>query len=304
MSGTDTIYSMITDRIIAALDKGTVPWRKTWRGGSEGMPASLKSKKAYRGINTFVLTLQQQVMGYSSRYWLTFKQAKDLKGSVRKGEKGTPVIFWKLLRKEDKDATTGETKKRTIPMLRYYTVFNVEQCDGITCPEATTKPEGLQFNPIKACEDMVAGYHNAPTLQHVEQRAWYRPDSDTVNMPKSDTFESVEAYYSTLFHELAHSTGHKSRLDRDGIKSIGFGSELYSKEELVAEMSAAMLCGLCGIDNAAVIDNAVGYIAHWRSKLQDDPKLLICAAANAQKACDHVRGIKYSEDKADDNSED
>jgi antirestriction protein ArdC len=301
--GIDKIYSMITEKVIAALDKGTVPWRQTWRGGSGKAPASLKSKKTYRGINVFVLAMQQVTLGYQSRFWLTFKQAKDLKGSVKKGEKGTPVIFWKLLRKEDKDSTTGETTKRTIPLLRYYTVFNVDQCEGIVDPEAATAPEGITFNPIARCEELVKHYNKAPSIQHVEQRAWYRPTTDLVNMPKQDTFCTVEAYYSTLFHELAHSTGHKSRLDRDGIKSVGFGTELYSKEELVAEMGAAMLCGICGIDNAALIDNAASYIAHWRSKLAADPKLLICAAANAQKAADHIQGIKFS-DKADDSEED
>jgi len=294
MAGVDNIYKMITDKVIAALDKGVVPWRKTWRGGSEGAPASLKSKKTYRGINVFVLALQQMTMGYQSRFWLTFNQAKALGGSVKKGEKGTPVIFWKLLRKEDSE--TGKSK--TIPLLRYYTVFNVEQCDGVKDPEAGDKPEGCTFNPIARCEAMVSNYNKAPTIQHVEQRAWYNPTMDLVNMPKPDTFCTPEAYYSTMFHELTHSTGHKSRLDRDGIKSSGFGTELYSKEELVAEMGAAMLCGICGIDNAAVIENAASYVAHWRSKLADDPKLLVCAAANAQKAADHVQGIKFS-DKAD-----
>jgi antirestriction protein ArdC len=286
------VYQIITDRIIAALDKGTVPWHKPWRGGSDGAPASLVSKKSYRGVNVFLLGMQQQMMGYKSRFWLTYKQAQSLKGSVKRGEKGTPVIFWMLMKKEDKNGSE-KSKQITIPILRYYTVFNVDQCENIKDPEVS-KGESLDFNPIARCEDTVKKYDNAPSMTSNEQRAFYRPADDSINMPRSDSFESVEAYYSVLFHELTHSTGHNSRLNRPGLKSPMFGTETYSKEELIAEMGAAMLCSICGIDNAT-FNNSASYIASWKSKLTEDPKLLVHAAAAAQKAADFIQGIKFAD---------
>ena len=280
------VYEMVTDRILEALENGTVPWRKPWRGGTAaGSPVNLKSKKAYRGINVFVLHLQ----GFSSRYWATFKQAKDLGGKVRKGSKGTPVVFWKWIDKKGKDDDGNEIVLDRYPILRYYTVFNLDQIDGIDDPDAKAADDTpAKFNPIEAAEKIVDEMPNRPEITHNEPRAYYRPSTDTVNMPKPELFDVPAEYYSTIFHELTHSTGHESRLNRDGItKLAAFGDDNYSQEELVAEMGAAFLCGHAGIENET-IDNSAAYIDGWRKKLSTDKKLVVYAAAQAQKAADYI----------------
>ena len=274
----NTIYERITDQIISKLEAGTIPWQKPWNGG--GMPKNLVSKKTYRGMNVFLLSCSS----YSSPFWLTYKQAQDKGGQVRKGEKGTTVIFWKFLEKKETDET-DDKKSKSVPMLKTYTVFNAEQCDGLKLPESDKKP--LDFHPIRECEKIVHGYQG-PEIKHEEPRAFYRPSTDMVNMPKAETFRSNEEYYSTLFHELAHSTGHDSRLARD-IGHSQFGSATYSKEELVAEMSSAMLCGIAGIENRT-IDNSAAYIQSWLKVLKSDKKLLVSAGGQAQKACDMIAG--------------
>lgn len=280
------VYEMITDRILKALENGTVPWQKPWKSaGSAGVPANLKSKKAYRGINIFVLALQ----GFSSRYWLTFKQAKDLGGFIRKGESGTPVVFWKWIEKTKKDSNGEEEVVGRYPILRYYTVFNLDQIEGIDDPDVGEIADG-DFDPIEACEAVVAGMPNAPEIRHGQPRAFYRPSEDFVNMPKTELFDEPAEYYCTLFHELAHSTGHESRLNRETlVDMVAFGDTNYSKEELVAEMTAAFLCGVSGVENKT-IDNSAAYIDGWRKKLSDDKKMVVCAAAAAQKAADYILG--------------
>ncbi|KMY65619.1 hypothetical protein AAU61_21315 [Desulfocarbo indianensis] len=272
-------YQVITDRIMELLEQGTVPWHKPWSGGGEAM--NLVSKRPYRGINRFLLN----VAGYATPYWLTLNQANKLGGKIKKGSKSTPVVFWKLLEKEDEK--TGE--KKELPVLRYYRVFNLEQTEGIEGPP-TEELEEQEFTPIERCELLVAGMPNPPSLQHVRQSAWYRPSQDLVNLPKPESFESSEEYYSTLFHELAHATGHETRLKRPTLTDMApFGSTNYSKEELVAEMTAAFLCGATGIDNIT-IDNSAAYLNGWLKKLKKDNKLVVHAAAQAQKAADYIQG--------------
>lgn len=282
-------YQIITDRVCEILESGTVPWRKPWRGGEGGMPRNLKSGKAYRGVNVFTLALA----GFSSPYFLTYKQAKDLGGQVRKGERGMPVVFWKWLKRTEVDEATGEESTKTRPMLRLYTVFNVEQCDGLNEHPAVVEREDAVWDdndPIPACEAVVAGYESAPTIEHVHQSAWYRPSTDTVNVPEIGLFDSPEAYYSTMFHELGHSTGHASRLGRKSITDLqGFGTHSYSREELIAEMTAAFLCGMTGIEGST-LDNSAAYLAHWMERLREDNRLIVVAAQQAQKAADLILG--------------
>jgi antirestriction protein ArdC len=185
----------------------------------------------------------------------------------------------------DKD-NPGETKD--IPMIRYYKVFNAEQTEGIDYP----KPPERDFNPIEEAEKILAGMPNRPAITHGEARAYYRPSEDRVNLPPQGSFTSDEAYYSTLFHELAHATGHASRLDRKEITEVNlFGSHDYSKEELVAEMGSAYLCGASGI-SPQTIDNQAAYIHGWLRKLRDDQKFVVLAAAKAQKAADYILNIR------------
>jgi len=293
-------YQVITDRILALLEQGTVPWRKPW--ADTGAPKSLASGKAYRGVNTFLLAAQGAMTGYASPYWITFKQALERGGHVRKGEKSTPVVFWKILQKggdgenedhADEDAAPG---MKRIPMLRLYNVFNVEQCDGVEYP----KPEQVErpFTPIETCEQIVQAMPRPPTIEHLQTRAFYRPADDTLNMPRRELFESPEEYYSTLFHELAHATGHESRLARESLKEMSpFGSPTYAKEELLAEMSAAFLCGRAGIEQRT-IENSAAYLQGWIAKLRAEPKLVILAAAGAQKAANFILNERYEDREA------
>ena len=283
MSQKYTPYKVITERIIGLLEKGAVPWHKPWSGG--GPAKNLISKKAYRGINRFLLN----VAGYASPYWLTFNQTSKLGGSVNKGEKSTPVVFWKLIETLDKD--TGENKE--IPVLRYYRVFNLEQCSGIPIPHddaAKVKP----FTPIESCERIVNQMPNPPVIEHRKQAAWYQPKNDLINMPKPESFDSAQSYFGTIFHEIGHSTGHPKRLNRPTLNEMSpFGSTNYSKEELIAEMTAAFLCGVAGIEDKT-IDNSAAYIKEWLRRLRKDEKLVIHAAAQAQKAADYVLGTDAS----------
>lgn len=290
-------YEVVTNKIIEMLKVGTVPWRKPWKGGEAALPRALVSGKPYRGINVFLLTTTAQVAGYTSPYWLTFKQALERGGHVRKGEKSTPIVFWKILDRlpyqhpksededDDEEAVEG---KRKVPFLKFYSAFNVEQCDNIAYPRVEAPAN--TFSPLEQCEAIVRRMPNPPTIRHQEPRAFYRPAIDTINMPKPELFESSEEYYSTLFHEMIHATGHASRLDRKSLSEMApFGSESYAKEELIAEMGAAFLCGHGGIE-PATLQNSAAYLDGWLKKLRDDPKMIVLAAASAQKATDYVLG--------------
>lgn len=283
------IYQTITDQIVAALENGVIPWRSPILGrSSAGQPKNLESGKAYRGVNTFLLAFTAYQKGYGSSYWMTYNQAKTAGGNVKKGEKSSMIVFWKQLDIADK--ATGKDKK--IPMLRYYNVFNAEQCEGVEIPDAV-KFEPLAFSPIESAEKLTADYLGAPSVLHDGgQKAFYRPSADSVHMPEQTRFASVEEYYSTLFHELSHSTGHSTRLDRElDTAPACFGSSNYGKEELVAEMSAAFLCGQSGIA-PSIIDNQAAYVGGWLKTIKGDKKLVISAAGQAQKSADWIQNIR------------
>lgn len=278
------VYQIVTDQIISLLESGTVPWRQPWTGGSDNYPRNLRTGKPYRGVNVFLLAVTAWQQGYESRYWLTFKQAQERGGKIRRGEKSTLVVFWKQLEVEDKQ--TGEAKK--VPCLRYYRVFNVEQCDGLEVPDATGH-DPLDFQPINAAQQIVTGYPQGPTIEHHGGKAYYRPSEDTVAMPEPERFGSAEAYYNVLFHELTHSTGHAARLARLEGTPAAFGTADYSKEELIAEMGAAFLSAYAGIITDTV-ENSAAYIQGWLKKLRDDKRLVVSAAGAAQRAADWILG--------------
>lgn len=279
------VYQIVTDKIVDLLEQGTVPWRVPYRGGSGGHPKNLKSSRPYRGVNVFLLAVEAWAKGYESAYWLTFKQAREKGGAVRKGEKSALVVFWKQLEVEDRE--TREPTK--IPVLRYYRVFNVAQCEGVEAPDIA-QYEPLNFTPIEAAQRIVEGYSDAPPIESGGTVPCYSPAQDVVRMPEPERFVSAEEYHGCLFHELAHSTGHSKRLHRGLDKeAAGFGSESYSKEELVAEMAAAYLCNHAGI-GPATIDNTAAYLQGWLKKLRDDKRLIVHAAGAAQKAADWILG--------------
>ena len=283
------VYEIVTERILEKLEQGTVPWHKPWSGG--GCPKNLISGKEYRGVNVWLLGSQD----YSSPFWVSYKQAKQLGGTVRKGERSTPCIFWKFLNRDTENSVTGETETKQIPLVRYYSVFNVEQCDGITHKRLEAKTEEpAPFNPIEAAEAIVASYPDAPSIsQDGRGSAYYRPATDSIHMPR-ESFDSEGAYYATLFHEMTHSTGHESRLARPGVTNpIRHASHEYSQEELVAEMTAAFLLAEARIDSESLTDNSASYIQCWLKALKNDPKLVVLAGAQAQRAVDHITGREF-----------
>ena len=276
-----SVYEIVTEQVIKQLESGVAPWRKPWR---TEMPCNLVSGKPYRGINIFLLGMQ----GRASKYWLTFKQANQLGGHVRAGEKASTVTFWNV-GEEKLNANTGKMSKPFL--LRYYSVFNATQIEGLEKLKLGSASEPVPN--IDACEAIVSGMPNPPRFE-ASNAAWYRPMSDTVGMPGKTLFNSSEEFYSTLFHELAHSTGHASRIGRDGIEHLGaFGSDAYSREELIAEMGAAMLCGVTGI-SPATLQNSAAYLKAWIERLRSDSRLLVSAAAAAQKASDYILGQSQS----------
>lgn len=286
MSST-AVFDVINDRILAKLSEGVVPWRKPWAGAASA-PRSVDGR-LYGGINAFFLAC----LGYSDPRFLTFKKALSLGGRVRKGEKGYPVVFWKMLSVEQTDENTGETRNKRIPVLRYYTVFNVAQCDGITVPAL---PERVTPDPVETAESIVANMPNPPRFGwDGSDRAYYSPAMDSISMPDRSHFTSTWGYYETKFHEMGHSTGHTSRLNRDGIEGFDhFGSDRYAREELVAEFTAAFLIGEAGGEEVPV-DNLAAYIASWQQRIAEDPKVLVVAAGRAQKAANYILGRTVEE---------
>lgn len=284
---TQEIYQSVTDRIIASLEDEVVPWHRPWKvmGGHK----NLLRKKPYRGINQWLLELTAIEKGYASPWWLTYKQAKGMGGQVRKGEKSTMVVFWKPLTIEDEDhIENGKPVRKTIWMIRPYNVFNSEQCDDIEIPEESG------FDKVEAAEIIYPAMKDHPPLKHGGDRAFYVPSQDRVQLPAHARFDSPEDYYSTQFHELGHATGHKSRLGRPEVMDASYERESYSKEELVAEMTAAMLCGFCGLDIVPRHENTVAYLRHWMGQLKEDLRLISRAASKAQRASDYILGEEDS----------
>jgi antirestriction protein ArdC len=285
------VYAIVTEKIINQLESGVVPWRRPWT--STGLPRNLISRKPYRGINYFLLSASK----YVSPFWLTMRQANALGGSIRKGEESTIVTFWKIddakhndtEETEELDAEPKDEKNRRRFVLRFYRVWNLEQCE---LPQAVLdklpKIETHQHDPIEAVERIIAGMPNPPEIVRAGSRAYYSAMTDRVTLPLRELFESAAEDAATTLHELAHSTGHERRLAREGITEVApFGSAVYSREELVAELSAAFLCAEAGISNA-VIRNQAAYVAGWLARLREDRRLIVQAAAQAQKAADYI----------------
>jgi antirestriction protein ArdC len=272
-----SVYDIITEEILKIMEKGVIPWQKPW--SSKGSSRNYVSGKPYRGINVLLLFCA----GFNSPWWLTYNQAREKGGQVRKGEKGRRIIFWKLQGKSE-ETEAEESVQRKIPLLRYYTVFNLQQVEGI---EAPPEPERVVLDPIAGAEAIVQAMPQPPAFS-LGDRAAYNPARDLIIMPDLQDFTGAEEYYSALFHELAHATGHQSRLQRKEITDIkDFGSDDYSKEELVAEMAASFLCGEAGI-LPATVQNSAAYLQCWAARFKEDRKMVVCAAAAAQRAADYI----------------
>ena len=272
-----SVYAMVTDKIISQLENGIIPWEKPWTGVAGGA-FNRKSKRPYSFIN-------QCMLAHDGEY-ASFKQWKELGGHVKKGEHGEFVVFWKILPVKETDPDTGKTITKHIPMLRYYNVFHISQVEGV---EPLKTEELHHTDPIKEAEELIDSYTKRENIRFTRSksdRAFYSPSGDYVSVPLLEQFPKVEEAYSTYFHELTHSTGHKSRLDRfpKDITEAMFGSESYSKEELVAEMGAAMILNRLGIETTKSSRNNAAYIQSWLQVLKGDVRFVTSAASKAEKA--------------------
>lgn len=279
------VYQKVTDRILEMMSQGIIPWNKPWHGGLDGA-ISYTTGKPYSLLN-------QLLLGREGEY-LTFKQVEAAKGKVKKGAKSQMVVFFKQIAyKEYEKNDKGEMEEvtKTVPVLRYYNVFHIEDCEGIQS-KLPEKPV-CTLSPIESAEKIVNTYYEreACTL-HIQKsdRAFYAPALDSVTVPLLEQFDSEAEYYSTLFHETTHSTGHKSRLNRQEIQEGFFGNDPYAKEELVAELGAAFLCHTAGIDCEKATKNSAAYIQSWSKRFKEDKRLIVSAASRAEKAVRFILG--------------
>jgi antirestriction protein ArdC len=286
-NSTFDLYEIVTEKILADIEKNEkLTWVKPWKCNNGGcFPMNGKSKKPYNGINFFLL----QLYGFASPYWLTYKQVTEMGGNVKKGEKGAMVVFWKLNEYTKTNEATQQDEVKKVPILRYYNVFNVEQCENITIGSNIEKVEYNEHEKIDLCEGIVSNYistYDSLTSSVMESdRAFYQPSKDYVQMPLLKQFASAEAFYSVYFHELGHSTGHQSRLNRkEVVATANFGSCDYGTEELVAELTSAFICAELGISNETQERNSVAYLKNWKNAIKGDKKLFIMASQRASKA--------------------
>jgi antirestriction protein ArdC len=271
-----SVYEQVRERILSSLASGTVPWRQTWQGMT---PCNVLTGRPYRGINRILLA--------GSPWWGTYNQVRQMGGYVRRGERAAGmVVFWSMeeCRREVNDQGDEVLVRglRDRPLVRCYKVFHIGQCEGVTVPE------GREVRPIVSCEGILG--QNEPRVLPGEPA--YAPGRDVITMPPAGRFISAEAYYATLFHELTHWTGAAHRLNREGItEAVRFGSERYSREELTAEMGAAFLCAMCGVDTPPLQENTAAYIAGWLRHIREGSAAdVVRAATDAQRAADFLTG--------------
>ena len=288
------LYQETTNKIIALLEKGVLPWRRTW--SQFGLAKNYVSGKAYKGIN--MILMNNTV--HNIPYFLSFKQAKELGGTIKKGAKAEQVLYFKLTFKDDNgkvlsQETASQYKKagrvvKVLRFLKYFNVFNIADVEGIffSIPEVELKDN----EQIEKCDQLVMNMPNPPKFETTNtDRAFYAPASDLINMPSIKQFENSAEYYSTLFHEMIHSTGHQSRLDRKGISQlVQKAKNEYSKEELIAEMGAAFLCATTGIDYDAITENSAAYLQGWLKVLKADKHFIFKVSAESQKAANYIIG--------------
>ena len=274
----NNVYQIVTDRIIEQLEQGVIPWHKPWTG---------VRTKAFNRISRKPYSLLNQMLLKHDGEYASFKQWTDLGGKVRKGEKAEIIVFWKMLEVE-KENEDGELEKKTIPYLRYVNVFHISQVDSV-------KPLEYPFHeiePIADADNIIINYVTREAINFNEQasnEAYYSPSRDTVVVPMKEQYQHINEYYSTTFHELVHSTGHKNRLNRLETTAVAsFGSETYSKEELVAEIGSATILSALEIETKRTFTNSVAYIQNWLNVLKNDNRFIISASSQAEKAVDYI----------------
>lgn len=274
------IYEEITNRIIKQLEDGKIPWNKPWSGIAGGAYNRV-SKKPYSLLN-------QMLLMHDGEY-ATYKQWSDLGGKVKKGEKSEIVVFWKIFQTEE--VKDGRVEKKSIPLLKYINVFHVSQVEGVEPKDI--KP--IDHEPIEEAERIKNDYATRENLsinEVVSNEAFYSPMMDYIQVPCKEQFKDIMEFYSTLFHEMVHSTGHRDRLGRldSTVKFAGFGSEEYSKEELIAEIGSAFLMNHIGIETTKTFKNSTAYIQSWLKVLRNDNKFIVSASGKAEKAMKYILG--------------
>ena len=292
------VYQMVTDRVLEQIEQGIIPWHKPWSAATlseDALAISYTSRKPYSFLN-------QMLLGRNGE-WLTFNQVKERGGNIKKGAHAGIVVFYKKYQvkktKRVKDAEGNECDKEvssTIPVLKYYHVFHIDDCEGIESKiKVEEKPKESKVQPIKRAEKIVKDYLKAQPLLKLHNdrpsnRAYYTPMWDEITVPMLSQYQEKEEYYSTLFHEMVHSTGHSTRLNREEGMGNKFASHAYSREELVAELGSAMLCTNIKIDTEVAFKNSVAYIKSWASELREDTKAIVWAASRAEKAARYILG--------------
>lgn len=292
------VYQMVTDRVLEQIEQGIIPWHKPWNAATlseDALAISYTSRKPYSFLN-------QMLLGRNGE-WLTFNQVKERGGNIKKGAHAGIVVFYKKYQvkktKRVKDAEGNEFDKEvssTIPVLKHYPVFHIDDCEGIESKiKVEEKPKESKVQPIKRAEKIVKDYLKAQPLLKLHNdrpsnRAYYTPMWDEITVPMLSQYKEKEEYYSTLFHEMVHSTGHSTRLNREEGMGNKFASHAYSREELVAELGSAMLCTNIKIDTEVAFKNSVAYIKGWASKLKEDTKAIVWAASRAEKAARYILG--------------
>jgi antirestriction protein ArdC len=278
------LYAEVSTRILAELERGAAPWIKPW-SATAGMntPCNAATNRPYSGCNIVLLWMAANA-GYRTPRYLTFKQALDLGGNVRKGEHGTKVYFVKQLQVADRNGEEGKT--RIVPMMREYTVFNVDQCEGL--PDRVLTLGEVMVRNADQRDPTIDEFLGSSGVEIREGmgEAYYRPGADFISLPRFEAFKSAATFYATAFHELGHATGHKSRLDRD--LRGRFGGKAYAAEELIAELCAAYLCAEFSIDGEL---RHAGYIQSWIGLLKTDCRAFFTACSKAQAAADYLRGL-------------
>lgn len=277
------IYEKVNEKIMDLISKGTMPWEMTWEGST--LPINFASNTQYRGINIWMLSATAMFKGYSHNQWLTFNQARKLGGAVKRNEKASFVVFAKKIEKKGQD-DVPEDERDSFFLYQYYNVFNIAQCDGITPIENKVR----ENTPLEEAEKIVAGYKNKPEIIRGQYSPCYSPLNDKVFMPTIDAFKSSEEYYGALFHELAHSTGHESRMNRDLAGKMDKAS--YSKEELIAEFTASYLRAMTGIATPVADANSASYIDGWSELIKKDYRIIMNSASKAMRVADYILGKK------------
>lgn len=277
------LYAEVTSKIVAALEAGTPPWLRPWNGGLDPFPTNGMSRRPYRGVNCILLTLEAQLRGFSRNTWMTYRQASELGAQVRGGEHGTTVIFYKSHELPAADAEDQATR-RVVPLLRSFTVFNLQQIDQL--PERLQQPVAEPTGWVRehAPEKLLAD--SGARIEHGGFAAYYSPEEDRIQLPEPQLFADGPSYAATALHELTHWTGHASRLNRQ----LGrrFGAAAYAMEELIAEIGSAFLCASCRLEGQL---QHASYVANWIEILKADKRAVFTAAAAAQRAADYIEGL-------------